>query len=108
MSLEFDRGAYHNISGRVEITPKYINLMQLEIDTLKARVKQLERPEIYWLPDCPEDGCDSPYELLSEFVDKDSVGLVIELEVAHRLPNIKVKILPFNKNGDIEIEYLEE
>ena len=80
--------------------------MAHEIETAIELIEKLEKPDIYWCKDNPEDGMECAEELVSQFIDEDSVGQIIELEVASRLPNIKVKILPDNEHGGVELEYL--
>jgi len=82
-------------------------IQQAKINELEAKIKKLEQPDIFWLTDDPENGCDSAEELVGQFIDEDSIGQIVELEVASRLPNINVKILPDDANGRTELEYIK-
>jgi len=91
---------------RMLVACKQLQIQQAKIDELEAKIKKLEQYDIFWLVGDPENGCDSAEELVSQFIDADSIGKIFELEVAHRLPNINVKILPDDDHGRTEIEYL--
>jgi len=41
----------------------------------------MQKPDIFWVKGNPEDGSDSVEELVSQFIDEDSVGQIIEFEV---------------------------
>lgn len=83
-----------------------IEQLQNEIATLKAKIEELETPNIFWLVDDPENGVGCIYDLISEFYDESTVGQILEFEVATRLPNIKVKVLGDDEDGSINLEYL--
>lgn len=83
-----------------------IEQLQNEIATLKAKIEELETPNIFWLVDNPENGTECIYDLVSDFYDEATVGQILEFEVAARLPNIKVKVLGDDEDGSINLEYL--
>jgi len=87
-------------TGKLKFAYETIMNMESKINELKAKIKKLEQPDIFWLKDDSENRSDNPYELISEFVDKESISSIVELEVASRLPNMKVKILPCNDNDN--------
>ncbi len=93
-------------TGKLKFAYETIANMDAIIKELKNEIVTLKKPDIYWLIDDPENGTDNPHNLISEFIDDDIIGTIVEFEVARRLPNIKVKILPFNEHGGVEIEYL--
>jgi len=93
-------------TGKLKFAYETIADLESKINELKAKIEILEHPDIFWLVDDNENGSDTPYDLISEFIDDDSIGSIVEFEVASRLPNIKVRIMPFNENGDIKLEYL--
>lgn len=102
-----------NVSNALKIANKRISeLEKYNLDLANEshykseHIKRLQQPNIFWHKDNPEDGMESAEELVSQFIDEDSVGQIIELEVAVRLPNIKVKILPDNSDGSVNLEYL--
>lgn len=84
----------------------YVRKLEREIVELKAKIQKLEKPDIFWLVGNPEDGMDSAESLVDQLIDSDSTGEVFELEVACRLPNIKVKVLHDSDSGSLNLEYL--
>lgn len=104
-------GTFYGVRKGIEITKRdAIELTKcVEINDEKTYTQAMEdagKSHIFWHKDNPEDGMESAEELVSQFIDEDSVGQIIELEVAIRLPNIKVKILPDNSDGSVNLEYL--
>lgn len=69
-------------------------------------IKELEKPNIFWERENPEFSVLSPEENISEYMDSDTIGKVIEFTCARELPNFKVKVLGDNKDGSINLEYL--
>ncbi len=91
-------------TGKLKYAYNTIMNMEAKIKQLEAEIKELKQPNLYWLVGNPESGSDSLEGLLEEFIDDTSIGEIFELEVAHRLPNIKVRILPDDDDGHIQFE----
>jgi hypothetical protein len=70
------------------------------------RIEELEKPSIFWEKENPEYSVLSPEESISEYMDSDTIGKVIEFTCAKELPNFKVKVLGDNEDGSINLEYL--
>lgn len=83
-----------------------IEQLQNEITTLKAKIKELSTPSLFWEVDNPENGAECIYDLISDFYEEDTIGKIIEFQVAAILPNIKVKVLGEDEDSSIKIEYL--
>ena len=95
-------------TGKLKFAYETIANMESKINELKVKIKELEQPDMFWCVDDSDYGMDSAESLIEQFIDKDSTGQIFELEVACMLPSIKVKVLPDNSDGSLNLEYLSK
>ena len=76
------------------------------IHELELQVVSQSNPTIFWEKENTECSVCSPEESISEYMDAETIGQVIEFSCAKELPNFKVKVLGDNDDGSINLEYL--